>query len=282
MTRQEDDGLNDEVKVAVITGASRGIGRAAALRLAKHGVKLILAARTLNKGDSVWPGSLEEAATQARALGAEVTTVKCDVSERKEIEDLCHFALDKYRRVDILINNAAYSEPTNESNEGFEPFLDLSIDKWEKYLTANVLANVIACKLCLPTMIEKRAGIILCLTSRAATLNTGLPGKGGTNSAYPTTKAGLNRFVNFVAEEIREYNIPIIAFCPGPTMVERMGHLASRFGIPTDRPISGLSFHSVDVPAAAIEYLCCACPDPMKYTGQFVLASDLVNEFGLK
>jgi citronellol/citronellal dehydrogenase len=274
--------LTDETKVAVITGASRGIGRAAALRLAKHGFKLILAARTLNKGESVWPGSLEEAAAQVHALGAEVSTVKCDVSVRKEIENLYNFALHKYRRVDILINNAAYSEPTNESNEGFEPFLDLSIDRWEKYLTANVLANVIACKICLPPMIERRSGIILCLTSRAATLNTGLPGKGGTNSAYPTTKAGLNRFVNFLAEEIREYGIPIIAFCPGPTMVERMEQIAGRFGIPTDRPISGLTFHSVDVPAAAIEYLCCACPDPMKYTGQFVLASDLVKEFGLK
>jgi NAD(P)-dependent dehydrogenase (short-subunit alcohol dehydrogenase family) len=273
--------MNDEAKVAVITGASRGIGRAAALRLARHGVRLILAARTLDTGESVWPGSLEETAAQARALGAEVSTVKCDVSVRAEVEDLYNFTLDKYCRADILINNAAYSDSTREGNEGFEPFLEQSIGSWENYLAGNVLANIIACKICLPSMIEKRRGIILCLTSRAATLNTGLPGEGGTNAAYPTTKAALNRFVNFVAEEIREYGIPIIAFCPGPTMVERMQQTASRFGIPTDRPISGLSFHSVDVPAAAIEYLCCVCPDPMRYTGQFVLATDLVKEFGL-
>lgn len=272
----------NETKVAVITGASRGIGRAAALRLAGRGVNLILAARTLHPGESVWPGSLEETAAQSRALGAAVSTVKCDVSARAEVENLYTFALEKYGRVDILINNATYTDATNAGSEGFESFFDLSIDSWEKYLTANILANVIACKLCLPSMIERRSGIILCLTSRAATLNTGLPGKGGTNSAYPTTKAGLNRFVNFLAEEIREYGIPIIAFCPGPTMIERMEYLASRFDIPMDRPISGLPFHSVDVPAAAIDYLCCACPDPMKYTGQFVLATDLVKEFGLK
>src|SRR5580700_3797996 len=103
--------MRDETMVAVITGASRGIGKAAALRLAKHGVRLILAARTLNKGESVWPGSLEETAAQAHALGAEVSTVKCDVSVREEIENLYNFALNKYRRVDILINNAAYSKP---------------------------------------------------------------------------------------------------------------------------------------------------------------------------
>ena len=274
--------MNDEPRVAVITGASRGIGKAAALRLAKYGIRLILAARTVHPEESVWPGSLEETATKARALGAEVSTVKCDVSARTDIENLYSFALEKYGRVDILINNAAYSDATREGNEGFEPFRDLSIDSWEKYLTANVLANVIACKLCLPSMIERRSGIILCLTSRAATLNTGLPGKGATNAAYPTTKAGLNRFVNFVAEEIREYGIPIIAFCPGPTMVERMEQMARRFAIPMDRPISGLSFHSVDVPAAAIEFLCCACPDPMNYTGQFILATDIVKEFGLR
>src|SRR5580693_7656616 len=247
--------MRDETMVAVITGASRGIGKAAALRLAKHGVRLILAARTLAKGESVWPGSLEETAEQARALGAEVSTVKCDLSMRAEVENLYNLALEKYRQVDILINNATYSAPTSHGNEDFEPFSVLSIDSWEKYLAANVLASVIACKLCLPSMMHRRRGIILCLTSRAATLNTGLPGKGGTNAAYPTTKAALNRFVNFLAEEIREYSIPIIAFCPGPTMVERMQQTASRFGIPTDRPISGLSFHSVDVPAAAIEYL---------------------------
>src|SRR6266700_7514797 len=104
--------MSDEAKVAVITGASRGIGRAAALRLAKHGVRLILAARTLNTGESVWPGSLEETAAQARASGAEVSTVKCDVSVRPEVEALYNFALEKYRRVDILMNNAAYSDST--------------------------------------------------------------------------------------------------------------------------------------------------------------------------
>jgi len=274
--------MSEEAKVAVITGASRGIGRAAALRLAKHGVRLIVAARTVAKGDSLWPGSLEETAAQARALGVEVSAVKCDVTVRAEVEKLYNFALEKYRRVDILINNAIYSAATPEGNEDFEPFSELSIDSWEKSLTANVLASVIACKLCLPAMIEKRSGIIVCLTSRAATLNTGLPGRGGTNAAYPTTKAALNRFVNFLAEEIREYGIPIIAFCPGPTLVERLELAGRRLGIPMDRPISGLSFHPMDVPAAAIEYLCCACADPMKYTGQFVLATDLVADFGLR
>jgi NAD(P)-dependent dehydrogenase (short-subunit alcohol dehydrogenase family) len=273
--------MRDEPEVAVITGASRGIGKAAALRLAKHGARLILTARTLTKGDSVWPGSLEETAAQARALGAEVSTVKCDLTIRAEVENLYNFALEKYRHVDILINNATYSAATAQSNEDFEPFSALSIDSWEKYLAANILASVIACKLCLPAMTRRRRGIILCLTSRAASLNTGLPGKGGTNAAYPTTKAALNRFVNFLAEEIREYGIPIIAFCPGPTLVERLEMSGRRLGIPMDRPISGLSFHPVDVPAAAIEYLCCQCDDPMKYTGQFILATDLVKEFDL-
>ena len=114
--------MNEEAKVAVITGASRGIGRAAALRLARHGVRLVVAARTVAMGDSVWPGSLEETAAQARALGAEVSVVKCDVTVRAEIENLYAFALEKYRRVDILINNAIYSAATPDGNEDFEPF----------------------------------------------------------------------------------------------------------------------------------------------------------------
>jgi NAD(P)-dependent dehydrogenase (short-subunit alcohol dehydrogenase family) len=275
--------MDDKDKVAVITGASRGVGKAMALRLARRRLKLVLAARTVRPGNSVWPGSLEETAEQARAAGAEVTVVRCDVSDRADLENLYRLVLDKYNRTDILINNALYSSETPDNNAGYEPFLELSIDEWQRHITGNILANVVACKLCLPSMIENRGGIILCLTSRAATHNTGLPGKGGTNAAYATTKAAINRFVSFVAEEIREYGIPIIAFGPGPAAIERLQHIA-RHGVPLGRipGIGNIGWHSTDVPAAAMEYLCFTCPDPMAFTGQVFHAIDLYNQFHLQ
>ena len=275
--------MDTENKVAVITGASRGVGKAMALRLARRRVKLVLAARTVRRGDSVWPGSLEETAEQARAAGAEVTVVKCDVSDRADLEKLYSLALDRYKRTGVLINNAMYSSETPDNNAGYEPFLELSIDEWQRHIAGNILANVVACKLCLPSMIENRSGIVLCLTSRAATHNTGLPGKGGTNCAYATTKAAINRFVSFVAEEVRDYGIPIIAFGPGPAKTERYQHFA-RHGVPLGKiaGIGNIGWHSIDVPAAAMEYLCFACLDPMVYTGQVLHAIDLYNQFQLQ
>jgi NAD(P)-dependent dehydrogenase (short-subunit alcohol dehydrogenase family) len=275
--------MNAEDKVAIITGASRGVGKAMTLRLASRRVKLVLAARTVRRGDSVWPGSLEETAQQARAAGAEVTVVKCDVSERADLEHLYGLVLNKYNRADILINNAMYSSETPDNNAGYEPSLELSINEWQRHITGNILANVVACKLCLPSMIENRNGIILCLTSRAATHNTGLPGKGGTNAAYATTKAAINRFVSFVAEEIRDYKIPIIAFGPGPAATERYQNVA-RHGVSLGKiaGIGNIGWHSTDVPAAAMEYLCFTCPDPMVYTGQVLHAIDLYNELQLR
>jgi NAD(P)-dependent dehydrogenase (short-subunit alcohol dehydrogenase family) len=100
--------MSSESRVAIVTGASRGIGKQIALRLARNGINLVLAARTLEAGQGRWPGSLEETAAQARELGVEASPVKCDVTQRGEVEAMCQTALAKHGCVDILVNNALY------------------------------------------------------------------------------------------------------------------------------------------------------------------------------
>jgi len=263
-------------KVAVVTGASRGMGKQMALRLAKHGVNLVLAARTVEKGQSEFPGSLQETEQQIRALGVECTPVKCDLTVRKDVENLCDVALKKYGRVDILINNARYVGPGH-----YDPFLQLDIDTWEKNVNTNLMAPIIASRMCIPSMIQHKTGFIICTTSSAAYAKFGLPGKGGMAMHYPITKLALNRFVQLLGQEMEEYKIPVIALDPGGVLTERIDQevkaKSGAFGAGFDPAV----FKSMDIPASTAEYLVCTCSDPMQYTGKVVVSQEMVDQFHL-
>jgi NAD(P)-dependent dehydrogenase (short-subunit alcohol dehydrogenase family) len=269
--------MDPKGKVAVVTGASRGIGKQMAMRLARHGVNLVLAARTVEQSESEFPGSLKQTEQEIRALGVDCTPVKCDLTRRADVENLCNTALKKYGRVDILLNNARYVGPGH-----FSPFLDLDTDTWEKNVNTNLMAPIIATWMCMPSMIQNKGGIIVCTTSSYATIDFGLPGKGGASAHYPVTKAALNRFVQAVSKELREYNIALIALDPGGVLTERIEMEFKQRSGPAAAGFDPNIFKSMNIPAAALEYLCCACPDPMQYTGQVVVSEDLVKEHGLK
>src|SRR5215469_8113921 len=208
--------MNVKDKVAIVTGASRGMGKPMALRLAGHGAKMVIAARTLNETDSDLPGSLSQTAAEIRALGVGVTAVRCDLTVREDVENLCHTALEKYGRIDIVVNNARLF------GKGYmDAFLDIDIDTWERHIYANFTSCVIISKLSIPSMIKNRSGIIINITSAAATHEMpAMPGKGSTSACYPATKAALNRFTRSLAKEMQPHGIPIIAVDPGATKTE--------------------------------------------------------------
>jgi NAD(P)-dependent dehydrogenase (short-subunit alcohol dehydrogenase family) len=261
--------MDRQKKVAIVTGASRGIGKQMALRLAQHDVNIVLGARTAEQSESEFPGSLKETENEIKALGVEAVPVKCDLSIRADVEKLCQVALERYGHVDYLLNNARYIGPA-----AYASFLDLDFDTWEKNIHTNLMAAVIASKIVLPSMMQNKSGMIICMTSTGAVKEN--PTGRGTGSAYSVTKAGLNRLVMALAKEGREYGIAVIAFDPGMTRSERASMESSRYGFDLS------SAHSMDLPAAAMEYLCCTCKDPMQYTGQVITATDLVKQFNLK
>ncbi len=259
--------MNIRNKVAIVTGASRGMGKPMALRLASHGANLVIAARTLDKTEGGLPGSLSQTAAEIRALGADVTAVKCDLTVRADVENLCHTALKKYGRIDVVVNNARLF------GKGYmDPFVDIDIDTWERHIYANFTSCVLISGLSIPGMIRNGSGIIINITSAAASHEMpALPGKGSTSACYPATKAALNRFTRSLAKEMQPHNIPIIAVDPGATKTEYSVLEIPKYGIDTSRN------QPMEVPAAAVEYLVCGCPDPMAYTGQVVVAKDLVE-----
>ncbi len=255
-------------QTAIITGASRGIGKQIALRLARNGFNLVLAARTMDAGQSRWPGSLAETAAEVRELGVRVTPIRCDVTRRIEVEAMCQTALAEYGAIDVLVNNALYLGPGN-----YNAFLQTSLDTWAFNIEANLMAAVVASKACLPSMLAKRRGVILNLTSAAATMTASSPGATGIGAPYAVSKAALNRFVVALALEARDAGIGVFALDPGAVLTERADQEISR----GSRPY--IARQPMDIPAAAAEYLCCRCP--LDLSGQVLEARVLVERFKL-
>jgi NAD(P)-dependent dehydrogenase (short-subunit alcohol dehydrogenase family) len=257
-------------QVAIITGASRGVGKRIALQLAEEGATLVLAARTVKSGQGAYPGSIEETAEEVRKRGGEALPVKCDLTVATDTETLCRTALEKFGHVDVLVNNAFYN-----NDQHYNMFLDIDLETWNKCWVGNVLSPIIACKMLLPQMMERAKGIIINLTSPVGWSDTsapGLPGKGGVAATYGTTKAALHRFTHNLAKETRLSNVASIILDPGFSVTERMqAETAARGGI------SLTGGHSPDVPGIAVRYIC-TCPNPLVFNGKMIYSPDFVLE----
>lgn len=180
--------------VALITGASRGIGRATAERLGAVGVKIVLAARSER--------ALRETAATIRNAGGDAVAVPTDVGQAAQLEALVRTALDQYGRIDILVNNAGYGPPRT-------PVVKSRLSDWSELVQVNLLAAMALTKHVLPPMIERRHGAIVMLGSRA-----GLAGRAG-EAAYAASKFGLRGFTQALFAEVRQYGIKVSYLCPG-------------------------------------------------------------------
>ena len=180
--------------VALITGASRGIGRAIALRLAQAGATTVLAARTVL--------DLHTVADLIQKNAREVLTVPTDVTNDHHLEALLQVAVERFGHIDILVNNAGGGTPRT-------PAVKANLRDWEWTLRVNLWATMYLSRLVLPTMTERRKGTIINICSIA-----GFTGKAG-EGAYAAAKFGVRGFSQSLFEEVREYGIKICTIYPG-------------------------------------------------------------------
>ncbi len=182
-------------KVAIITGASSGIGRATALRFAREGASLVLA--------DVNEGALNETAKLAEPEGIKMLVMKTDVSLENEVKRLIDAAFASFKEVNILCNNAGII-----GNHALNPEEQDGAD-WQQVYAVNVLGAVYTTKYIAPHMKERGSGSIV-NTSSVAGIRSGA----GTN-AYSASKAALINFTQTTACDLGRYNIRVNAICPG-------------------------------------------------------------------
>jgi 3-oxoacyl-[acyl-carrier protein] reductase len=181
-------------KIAIITGASRGIGQAIAVEFAKHGAKLILSATTID--------NLKETEAQILALGTEKPILtQANVSNGDEASEVVKKALDTHNRVDILVNNAG----TTKDN-----LLALMSEKdWDDVLSTNLKSVFLFTKACTKPMVRQRSGSIINISSVI-----GITGNAG-QANYAASKAGMIAFTKSCAKELGKRNIRANAIAPG-------------------------------------------------------------------
>ncbi|MBI4466421.1 MAG: 3-oxoacyl-[acyl-carrier-protein] reductase [Acidobacteria bacterium] len=180
-------------RVAVVTGASQGIGRATALLLAEHGAKLVLAARSAEK--------LAGLEAEIKAKGGEALAVPMDVVSEEQIKAGFAKALERYERIDILVNNAGIARD--------QLALRMKRADWDAVIQTNLTGAHLCIQQVLPGMLRQRYGRIINVTSVVA--QTGNPGQVN----YIASKAGLIGLTKALAVEVASRNITVNAVAPG-------------------------------------------------------------------
>ena len=224
-------------RIALVTGASRGIGRASAIALAAAGLDVAITARTMREGeafdesgsarDAAIPGSLETTALEIEAAGGRALPVRADLLDRASLVAATERVLAEWGRVDVLVNNAVHTGPGS-----MERFLDLDIDMVAAKLEANVVAQLVMIKSVLPGMLERGEGTIIDITSAVATSDPPAPtGEGGWGLGYAVTKGAFHRVAGILAVELGPQGIFVVNVEPGYVLTERMVLAQQRLGL---------------------------------------------------
>jgi NAD(P)-dependent dehydrogenase (short-subunit alcohol dehydrogenase family) len=210
---ERGDRLRD--KVAIVTGASRGIGEAIARRVAAEGARVACVARTRNEGDKKVAGSLAATVAAITAAGGEAVPIVADLRDL----DACARVVDEARAalgpIDVLVNNAAWT--------WFAPIASFPVDQWLRSFAINVHAPMLLSQCVLADMIPRRSGAIVNISSGSARG----PGRGPYEKPpilrdgvlYGTEKAALERFTQGLAEEVYPHGVTVAALSPSQVVV---------------------------------------------------------------
>ncbi|HSO96406.1 MAG TPA: SDR family NAD(P)-dependent oxidoreductase [Acidimicrobiia bacterium] len=201
-------------QVAIVTGASRGIGRGLALGLARAGAAVVCAARTETETPTGLPGTIHATVDAIRAEGGVAVARRCDIGVEDDIVALIDTARAEFGRVDALVNNAM--APTRAA------FLDSTAAEWDESMRVNVRSLYVSARAVVPAMSETGGGSIINVSSGAADPNiTGLPPGFLT---YSVAKAALERFSTGLAGEVASLGIAVNALRPGAVKTETAMH----------------------------------------------------------
>jgi 2-hydroxycyclohexanecarboxyl-CoA dehydrogenase len=239
-------------RVALVTGAGSGIGRAIALRLAQDGAATAFS--DLN------PETARAAAETANAAGGRALALALDVTSATSVAQAVAAAERELGGIDLLVNNAGWDK--------VEPFLRSEPETWDRIIAINLKGTFLCCKAVLPGMIERGRGAVVSIASDA-----GRVGSSG-EAVYSATKGGIIAFTKTLARELARHHINVNCVCPGPTETPLLASLSEsnpRLGEALQRAIPWGRLGQPEEIAGAVAFL--AGPDAAYITGQTLSVS---------
>jgi NAD(P)-dependent dehydrogenase (short-subunit alcohol dehydrogenase family) len=224
---------------ALVTGASRGIGRAVALALAEAGFDVAVTARTEQEGErrehsstlrasdtSPLPGSLAATAAQVEAAGRRALVVPADLLDLASVGAAVDRVLEAWGGVDVVVNNGRYVGPGH-----MDRFLETPLPILEQHLVANALAPMQILQRVLPGMVERGSGTVVTMTSRAGVADPpAAAGEGGWGMGYAVSKAAVHRVLGVLAVEHAGSGVRFFNLSPGGVATERLRADMGPFG----------------------------------------------------
>ena len=197
--RQDYNSKKLSGRVAIVTGASRGVGRAVAVRFAREGARVVICSRT--------PKDVEAVAKEIRRDGGDVLAVKADVSQERDVDRLAAMTLERFLRIDVLVNNAGVLTPRAAIER-------VRVTDWDLTMAVNLRGPFLCMRAILPHLRAQRSGSIINVTSGAGKRASPLWGP------YAVSKFGIEGLTALVAEETRADGIRVNAVNPGGTRTD--------------------------------------------------------------
>lgn len=277
MIRQKEASLSG--KVVIITGASRGVGKRAALDFARRGANVVLAARTVTTQSDL-PGSLNDTVKQLEGMGVQALAVPTDLASEDALKGLVAAAVDRFGGVDVLINNAAAT--TGEIWN--KRFLELTREEWLYQFAVNTHAPFTLMQAVVPLMEKRGGGRIVNVTTGSGEVfrqpeeSQKLQAVGKFSLEVPgyyASKRALDRLGNAVAPELSRKNIAVIGMHPGLVATELVAIRVKNAGLDDSVAVS------TSVPSRMLCYFA-ACENPMEYTGRLFWAEREMADMGIE
>lgn len=257
-------------KVALVTGASRGVGKGIALGLGEAGATVYVTGRTVEEGQAAvsLPGTIHQTAEEIDKSGGKGIAVRCDHQEDEEVRELFQRIQAEQNRLDILVNNVwGGYEFYNDGTEFWKEkgFWTAPISRWDKAFQAGVRAHYVASVLAAPIMISQQSGLIVNISYFAAQRDD----KG---VSYAAAKAADDRMATAMAHELREHHVAAVSLYPGLVRTEGVMKAAEFFDLSNSE---SPQFLGRVIAALA------AAPDLMQKSGQILVAAAVAKEYGI-
>jgi len=214
-------------KIAVVTGASSGIGRAVALGLAQEGAHIVV--NYYKNADGA-----EAVCSEIKAMGRNALLIQGDVALADDVQQIVSESLAAFQKIDILVNNAGLRTIVLCGVDKC-PILEMSVEQWDRMIAVNLRGPFLMSKAVLPHMVKQGAGSIINISSNAG--YRAVPGR----SAYTASKHGLEGFTKALAGEVKEFNIRVNSLAPGG-----MTDVDGRGGLPVEVIVPACNYLASD------------------------------------